>query len=154
MATQFSVSDGKKWKLPFFSIFSGQALSLLGSELVSFALIWYLTVKTGSATVLATISIMYMLPRIILGPFIGPLVDRWNRKKIMLISDSLVALATVVMAILFANGDVTLWQIYTLILIRALGGTFHGPSMSASTSLMVPEEHLPRVQGVNQMQVH
>ena len=53
MATQFTVKDGKRWKAPFFTIWSGQALSLLGSQLVQFALIWYLTIQTGSATVLA-----------------------------------------------------------------------------------------------------
>ena len=58
MATQFSVNDGKPWKARFFTIYSGQALSLLGSQLVQFALIWYLTVETESATVLATASLL------------------------------------------------------------------------------------------------
>jgi MFS transporter, DHA3 family, macrolide efflux protein len=151
MATQFSISDGRKWKVPFFSIFTGQAFSLLGSELVSFSLIWYLTVQTGSATVLATVSIFSMLPRVALGAFIGPLIDRWNRKYIMLASDSLVAISTVVIAVLFTSGNVEIWQIYALILVRSIGGAFHYPSMASSTSLMVPEEHLPRIQGINQM---
>ena len=95
MATQFSVQDGRRWKAPFFTIWGGQAFSLLGSQLVQFALIWYLTIKTGSATVLATASLVGMLPNVILGPFIGTLVDRWNRRKIMLFADSLIALATI-----------------------------------------------------------
>ena len=58
MATQFSIKDNLPWKTRFFTIFSGQAFSLLGSMLVQFALIWYLTVRTGSATVLATASLI------------------------------------------------------------------------------------------------
>ena len=53
MATQFSIKDGRTWKARFFTIWIGQAFSLLGSELVSFALVWYLTIETESATVLA-----------------------------------------------------------------------------------------------------
>jgi MFS family permease len=83
IATQFSVRDGKRWKASFFAVWGGQALSILGSQLVQFALIWYLTVQTDSATVLATASLVGTLPQVILGPFVGTLVDRWNRRWIM-----------------------------------------------------------------------
>jgi DHA3 family macrolide efflux protein-like MFS transporter len=76
MATQFSVQDNKPWKTRFYIIWGGQAISILGSQLVQFALIWYLTIKTGSATVRATASLVGVLPNVILGPFIGKLVDR------------------------------------------------------------------------------
>jgi len=79
MTTQFSVQDNKPWKRNFFTIWSGQALSILGSQLVQISLIWHLTIKTGSATVLAPASLVGMLPNVILGPFIGTLVDHWNR---------------------------------------------------------------------------
>jgi DHA3 family macrolide efflux protein-like MFS transporter len=151
MATQFSVKDSKRWKARFFTIWGGQALSLLGSQLVQFALIWHLTVKTGSATVLATASLAGMLPGVILGPFVGTLVDRWNRRWIMLLADSVISLATIVMAVLFALDAVAIWHIYLVIFIRSLAGSFHGNAMSASTSLMVPVENLTRIQGINQM---
>ncbi len=151
MATQFSVKDGRRWKASFFTIWGGQALSLLGSMLVQFALIWYLTVETGSATVLATASLVGMLPHVVLGPIVGTLVDRWNRRLIMLVSDAIVALATVVLAVLFALGVVEIWHIYLVMFVRSLAGGFHGNSMGASTSLMVPVEHLTRIQGINQM---
>ena len=151
MATQFSSKDGIAWKKRFFTIWSGQAFSLLGSQLVSFALIWYLTVTTGSATVLAIGSLVGILPSVLLGPFVGPLIDRWDRRRTMIVSDLIIALATVGLALLFAFVDVQLWHIYGLLFIRAIAGGFHGPSMTASTSLMVPVEHLARVQGVNQM---
>jgi DHA3 family macrolide efflux protein-like MFS transporter len=151
MATQFSVQDNKPWKTQFFTIWSGQALSILGSQLVQFALIWYLTVQTGSATVLATATLVGMLPNVILGPFIGTLVDRWNRRRIMLTADSIVALATIVLAVLFALDIVEVWHIFAVLFIRSLASTFHGNAISASTSLMVPVEQLTRIQGLNQL---
>lgn len=151
MATQFSEKDGKLWKTRFFTIWGGQALSLLGSQLVQFTLIWHLTIKTGSATVLATASLVGMLPGVILGPFIGTLVDRWNRRIIMLLADSLIALATIALAVLFALDAMQIWHIYAVMFIRSIAGSFHGNAMSASTSLMVPVENLTRIQGINQM---
>ena len=151
MANQFSIQDGKSWKTRFFTIWGGQALSILGSQLVQFALIWHLTVQTGSATVLATASLVGTLPQVILGPFVGTLVDRWNRRWIMLLADGIITLATILLAVLFALDAVAIWHIYVVMLIRSLAGSFHGNAMSASTSLMVPVEHLTRIQGINQM---
>lgn len=151
MATQFSVKDGKPWQAPFFTIWGGQALSILGSQLVQFALIWHLTVTTGSATVLATASLVGMLPGVVLGPLVGTLVDRWHRRWIMLLADSFITMATLVLAVLFALDAVAIWHIYVVMFIRSLASAFHGNAMSASTSLMVPVEHLTRIQGFNQM---
>jgi DHA3 family macrolide efflux protein-like MFS transporter len=150
MATQFSEADNRPWKRPFFTIWFGQAFSLLGSQIVQFALIWYLTQETGSATVLATATLVGMLPQIVLGPFIGSFVDRGNRRRIMILADGGIALVTVFLAVLFALGWVQVWHIYALLLLRSLGQAFHGPAFSASTSLMVPVEFLARLQGVNQ----
>jgi len=151
MATQFSVRDGRRWKPAFFTIWGGQAFSLLGSQLVQFALIWYLTVETGSATVLATASLVGLVPHVILGPIVGTLVDRWDRRRTMVVADGVVALATIVLVLLFAVDRVAIWHIYVVMFIRSLAGGFHGNAMGASTSLMVPVEHLTRIQGVNQM---
>jgi hypothetical protein len=134
---------------PFFIIWTGQAFSLLGSELVQFALVWYLTTSTGSATVLTFASLVAMLPKIFLGPVVGALVDRWNRRVVMIAADSLIALVTAGLAALFALNLVQVWHIYVLLFVRALGGTFHYPAMTASTTLMVPEKHLSRIQGLN-----
>ncbi len=136
---------------PFLTLWLGQVFSLLGSQLVQFALIWWLTQQTGSATVLAMASIVGLVPQVVLGPFVGPLVDRWNRKRTMMLVDASVALATLALAVLFWLGLAEIWHVYAILFIRALGGTFHGPAISASTSLMVPPEHLTRVQGLNQM---
>jgi MFS transporter, DHA3 family, macrolide efflux protein len=140
-----------KWQTPFFTIWTGQAVSLLGSMLVSFSLIWWLTKTTGSATVLATASLVGLLPQIFLGPIVGTLVDRWNRRMVMIIADSVIALATAVLAYLFLTDQVQIGHVYLLMAIRSIAGGFHWPAMTASTSLMVPGEHLSRIQGLNQM---
>ncbi len=140
----------ERWAGRFFLIWIGQALSLLGSSLVQFALVWWLTQKTGSATVLATATIMAVLPQIVAAPFIGPLVDRLNRRMIMIVADTSVAVATGVLMILFMLDAVQIWHVFIILMIRSLGGAFHQPAMIASTSLLVPERHLTRVGGLNQ----
>jgi DHA3 family macrolide efflux protein-like MFS transporter len=139
-----------RWQIPFFTIWTAQAFSLVGSRLVQFALVWWLTKTTGSATVLAMATLVAILPGVILGPFAGALVDRWNRRTVMIVADSFIALVSVWLAYLFWNGSVGVWHVYIAMMARALGEAFHWPSMQASTSLMVPKEHLSRVAGLNQ----
>jgi len=150
MQQQAEIILADNWKVRFFSIWTGQAFSLLGSALVQFALIWWLTKTTGSATVLATASLVGFVPQIILGPFAGALVDRWNRRWTMIVADGLIALATLALVGLFWTGAVEVWHIYILLFFRSAAGGFHWPAMQASTSLMVPKEQLSRVQGINQ----
>lgn len=139
-----------RWAPRFFTIWTGQAFSLVGSALVQFALIWWLTQKTGSATVLATASLVGLLPQILLGPFVGTLVDRWNRRLIMIVADTGIALATGVLIFLFLSGLVQVWHVYVIMMLRSFGGAFHYPAMTSSTSLMVPNKHLARIAGMNQ----
>jgi DHA3 family macrolide efflux protein-like MFS transporter len=138
------------WAARFFSIWTGQAFSLFGSALVQFALVWWLTQKTGSATVLATATLTGMLPQIVFGPFAGALVDRWNRRMIMIMADASIALFTLLLAYLFAIGKVEIWHVFAIMAVRSLGTAFHFPAMSASTPLMVPDKHLTRISGLNQ----
>ncbi|MBN1120789.1 MAG: MFS transporter [Anaerolineae bacterium] len=145
-----TISNDSRPMAPFFIVWSGQAISLLGSNLVQFALIWYLTATTGSATVLAIASLVGLAPQIVLGPFAGALVDRWNRKRVMIFADAGIAFATIILAVLFAFDVVAFWHVYILLFIRSLGGTLHYTAMSASTALMVPEKHLTRISGLNQ----
>ena len=135
---------------PYLVIFSGQAFSLFGSRLVQFALVWYLTSQTGSAQVLATASIAAIIPQVVLAPFAGAFVDRWNRKRVMMVSDSLIAATVLVLAGLFVIDRVEVWYIYAVMLIRSTGAAFQWPAMQASTSMMVPREQLPRIAGLNQ----
>ena len=146
-----NADSGRKWALPFFTLWTGQTFSLLGSQLVQFALIWWLTKTTGSATVLATASLIGLLPQVLIMPLAGALVDRWSRRVTMIPADSVIALATVGLAFVFWSGAVQIWQVYLLMFIRSAAGGFHWSAMQASTSLMVPQQHLSRIQGMNQM---
>lgn len=138
------------WKRRFFTIWTGQQISLFGSAVAQFALVWWLTKTTGSATVLATASLAAMLPQVVLGPFAGALIDRWNRRWVMAAADGAIALVSAGLALLFWTGQIQVWHIYLVKVIRGLGGAFHWPAMAASTSLMVPDKHLSRVAGLNQ----
>lgn len=142
--------EPRDWKARFFTIWVGQQISLFGSAIAQFGLIWWLTQKTGSATVLATASLVAILPEVFLGPFAGALIDRWNRRRVMLVADSFIALVSLGLAFLFWAGKAEVWHIFLVKILRALGGAFHWPAMTASISLMVPKEHLTRISGLNQ----
>jgi len=138
-----------RWFGRFAAVWSGQTLSLIGSKLGGFALVWWLTVETGSATALAAASTALFLPRILLRPIAGVCVDRWSRRWVILISDAFVALFSLWLAVLFWRGAMELWHVYLIVAARAIGGAFHEPAMSASTIHLVPEKHLSRLSGVN-----
>jgi DHA3 family macrolide efflux protein-like MFS transporter len=150
MATTSQKHLISRWQRPFFIIWVGQAFSLLGSSLAGFALVWWLTDTSGLATVLAFGTLMQILPQIILGPILGALVDRWNRRLVMLASDSTIAIFSLGLASLLFLERGQVWHIYAILFVRALCGVFHLLAMQASTPLMVPEEQLGRVAGVNQ----
>jgi DHA3 family macrolide efflux protein-like MFS transporter len=128
-----------------------QAFSLIGTVVVEFALAWYLTRETGSATILATAMLVALIPQIVLGPFIGPLVDRWNRKKIMIFADLSIAVVTLGLVLLFLTDTIQIWHIYVAMVLRSIGQTFHFPAVLASVATIVPEKHLTRAAGLNQM---
>ncbi|MCC6188599.1 MAG: MFS transporter [Anaerolineales bacterium] len=138
------------WKLHFGALWGGQAVSLFGSALVQFALVWWLTVTTRSATVLTTATLAAVLPGVLLAPLAGVLVDRLSRRRVMLAADAAVAAATLLLAYLFASEAVQVWHVYAILMARAAAGAFQEPAMTASTSLMVPGEHLARVAGFNE----
>jgi DHA3 family macrolide efflux protein-like MFS transporter len=136
---------------PFFVIWTGQAVSIFGSELVQFALVWYLTVQSHSPIVLTLATLIQVLPRTVLGPFVGVWIDRWNRRRVMQAADALTASVTIVLAVLFHLGIIQIWHIYVLLFAAALGETMHASAFTASTTLMVPSKQLTRIGGLNQV---
>ncbi len=138
------------WKRKFLPMWGAQLFSLLGSGLVQFALVWYITQKTGSAAVLATATLVALLPDVLLAPFAGAYVDRLNRRLVMILADSFIALTTLALVLLFAFDLIQIWHIFVVMFLRSIGGIFHWPAMQASTSLMVPDKHLSRFAGLNQ----
>lgn len=141
---------GSNWKRKFLPIWGAQLFSLLGSGLVQFALVWYITQETGSAAVLATATLVALLPDVLLAPFAGAYVDRLNRRLVMIVADSFIALTTLSLVLLFAFDLIQIWHIFVVMFLRSIGGIFHWPAMQASTSLMVPDKHLSRFAGLNQ----
>ncbi len=138
------------WQRNFFAFWFAQAVSLFGSNLAQFAITWWMTKATGSATVLATASLFAILPGVILGPLAGVLVDRWNRRWIIILADGVGALGAALLLLLFWADAIQLWHVYLITFVRSLAGTFHFAAVQSSTSLMVPEAQLARVAGMNQ----
>ena len=139
------------WKRTFVIIWSGQLFSTLSSAVVGYAVVFWLSIETGSAEVLAFSFIATFLPHLLLGPFTGVFIDRWDRKRIMITADIFIAACTAVMAALFAFGEVRIPYIYVLLALRSVGSAFHVPAMQASVPLLAPESQLMRVAGVNQV---
>ena len=104
----------ENWKKTFAVIWSGQLASILSSSVVAFAIIFWVSLETGSAQVLALAAIAGMLPQSLLGPLVGVYVDRWDRKWTMILADSFIALCTLLLAVLFWLGVARMWHIYVL----------------------------------------
>jgi DHA3 family macrolide efflux protein-like MFS transporter len=149
MSSTESIAKPSQSMVTFFIIWTGQAFSLMGSSLVQFALIWWLTKTAGSAVVLALAAIITIVPNVFLSPLTGTLVDRWSRRLVILVADSVIALATIVLAVLFARDIKEIGAVFLIMFIRALGTAFHRPAMVASTTLMVPKQHYSRIAGLN-----
>ncbi len=143
-------NEERAWMRPFFTMWSGQAVSMFGSSLVQFALIWYLADRTNSAITLSFASIVSALPYIIIAPWAGALVDRLNRKKVMIIADGSIALVSVITVFLFYFNAIQPWHVFVVMFLRSVGGVFQWPAMAASVPLMIPQNQLSRVGGMNQ----
>lgn len=148
MAQAYDLQD---WKRKFTFIWIGQTFSILTSSIAQFAFVLWIGLETGSAKVLAYATIAGLLPQILLGPFAGVLVDRWNKKYTMIISDSFVALCSAVIALLFYWELLELWSIYVLLALRSIGGAFHSPAMKSAVPSLAPKEQLVRIAGVNEV---
>lgn len=139
------------WKKTFLIIWSGQLLSILSSAIVGFSIVLWLSFETRSAEVLAFGTIASLLPQSLLGPVAGVYVDRWKRKRVMILADSFIAFCTLLLAVLFFLGIAEIWHVYILLAFRSVGSAFHSPAMQASIPLIAPKEELVRISGINQM---
>ncbi|SHI51879.1 MFS transporter, DHA3 family, macrolide efflux protein [Clostridium amylolyticum] len=138
------------WKLKFFTIWAGQAVSLITSAILQMAIIFYLIEKTGSAMVLSMASLVGFLPYAVFGPAIGVLVDRYDRKKIMIGADLIIAEAGAVLAIIALYMELPVWMVMVVLFIRSIGTAFHSPALNAVTPLLVPEDQLTKCAGYSQ----
>lgn len=141
---------GSRWQVRFWCVFSGQALSLIGSALTQFVLLWWITDTTGSVSALTTAGLVALFPQALLGPIGGAMADRYSRRLIMIASDTVSALCMSVLIVLFVSGSVELWQVYTMMFVRSAMQAFQAPAAAASTAMLVPLAFVPRAAGLNQ----
>lgn len=138
------------WQRTFYTIWSGQAVSLITSAVLQMAIILHLTETTGSAMVLSVASLVAFLPYAVFGPFIGVFVDRHDRKLIMIGADLGIALAGAVLAVVALVIELPIWLVMFVLFVRSVGTAFHTPALNAVTPLLVPEDQLTRCAGLSQ----
>jgi len=128
---------------------SGQLFSLLGSSVVSFAITWYITIVYLSATLLSVATFLSVLVMTLCMPIAGVIADKFNRKVLILVVDSLQAFSTFLLIILFQFGVVNIWIILVFLSIRSGFQAFHIPTVNAIIPTMVPKDKLTRINGIN-----
>lgn len=134
--------------LGFSLVWAGQIVSVLGSNMTHFALTIWAYEETGSATALGAVASSFLLPFLLLSPVAGAMVDRYNRKLMMMVSDLGAVTATVGILILHLTGYLQVWHLYVAAAINGLGSTFQWPAYSAAISTMVPKEQYGRANGM------
>jgi len=137
------------WRRNIILFLSSQTISLFGSMLVQYAITWYITLNTQSGVMMTISIICGFLPTFFLSPFAGVWADRYNRKLLIILSDSMIAAATLIIAILFIMGHDAMWLLFVASAIRALGGGIQTPAVNAFIPQLVPEEKLTKVNAVN-----
>lgn len=132
----------------YTAVWFGQMVSMVGTTLTEFGVSVWVYQETGSATMFALILLFTAVPGILISPLAGPLVDRWDRRKTMVLADTGAALGTLAMVLLLISDRLEIWHILVAVSFSAACRAFQGPAWMASTSLLVPEEHLGRASGM------
>lgn len=148
--TLAGISPTTPWRLRFWVIFCGQALSLIGSAMTQFVLLWWITDTTGSVAALGMAGMAALLPQALLGPLGGTLADRYSRRRLMIAADLVSASCMAVLIALFLTDAVALWHLYAMMAVRSAMQAFQQPAASASTAMLVPSHFLARAVGLNQ----
>ncbi len=141
--------DMSHWKKNIILFLSSQTISLFGSALVQYAIMWYVTLTTESGVMMTLFIICGFIPTFILSPFAGVWADRYNRKKLIMLSDALIATATLILAIVFLSGYKATWLLFVMAAVRAVGTGIQTPAVGSILPQFVPSEKLTRVNGVN-----
>lgn len=141
--------DSQAWKKRTGIFIASQMFSIFGSSIVSYAIIWHITLETSSAKVMALSIITSFLPQIVISLFAGVWADRYNRKVIIMLSDLMSALASLFLVIFLAGGNFSLGMIFLVNAIRSIGTGIQLPAVSAILPQLVPKDKLTRVNGIN-----
>ncbi len=134
--------------LIFLVVWFGQLISLIGTRLTAFALGIWVYQQTGSVTRFALITVFTALPGILMLPITGVLVDRWDRRKVMMLSDAGAGLCTTTVMVLLWSGQLQIWHVYVTMALSSAFDSFQWPSYAAATTLLVPKEHYGRAAGM------
>jgi DHA3 family macrolide efflux protein-like MFS transporter len=132
----------------FTIVWVGQIISLLGTSMTGFAMTIWAYEKTNAATALAMVGFFFVAPMLIASPFAGALVDRSNRKMMMMVSDIASGIASLVILILFVTGHLQIWHLYITSAFQGVFQSFQWPAYSAAISTMIPKQHYGRANGM------
>nr|QKW94301.1 transporter major facilitator family protein [Myxococcus xanthus] len=136
------------WKRNTALFLGSQALSLLGSSLVQYALLWQVTLQTRSSVMMTLYIVAGFLPTFLLSPFAGVWADRYDRRKLIVLADAMIALVTLALAVMFTLRGTELWLFFLAAAIRSVGTAVQQPAVSALLPQLVPEDQLMRVNGI------
>jgi len=139
----------EKWQRQTALFLGSQTISLFGSSLVQYAIFWYLTLETQSGVIMTLSTIFGFLPTFFISPFAGVWADRYNRKRLIVLSDGITALSTLVLVLLFLAGQRSIWILLATSAIRAVGAGIQMPAVGAILPQIVPEKELTRINGLN-----
>ncbi|MFQ5907642.1 MAG: MFS transporter [Thermoplasmata archaeon] len=135
----------------FLIVWLGQSVSLIGSGISTIAVIWWVFLVTGSTILLAAVALASTIPRVVVGPFAGAYVDRWDRRKTMAVIDAVAGGATVVVALTLAANALEIWHLYAFGVIVGFGTIFHSTALLASVPNIVHPEQLSRGNSLMQL---
>lgn len=137
----------KDWKKNIILLLASQTVSLFGSALVQYAITWHITLTTQSGIMMTIATICGFLPTFLVSPFAGVWADRYDRKRLIMLSDSMIAISTLVLAILFYMGYGSVWLLFLISIVRAFGSGIQMPAVGAIFPQIVPEDKLTKVNG-------
>ncbi|WYU92226.1 MFS transporter [Paenibacillus sp. FSL H8-0261] len=137
------------WKRKITLFLTAQTISLFGSSLVQYAIIWYITLTTTSGVMMTISTVCGFLPQMAISLFAGVWIDRYSRKKMIMLADGMIAIATLLLAVMFLMGYNNIWLLYLILLIRAAGTGIQVPAVNALIPQIVPKDQLMKVNGVN-----
>ncbi len=141
----------KKWRSQFIIVALGQAVSMLGSHGVQFALIWWLAEKTSSPLMLGISGIVAYLPMSLFSPIAGIAADRYNRKFISIFSDMTMGMIALIYAVLLFFLDLPVWTVFVMLCVRGIGSTFQQPAIQSIIPQLVPKDQLVKTNGWMQL---
>lgn len=142
-------NEQRFWKRNIILFLSSQTLSLFGSALVQYAIMWHITLTTQSGIMMTLYIICGFIPTFLLSPFAGVWADRFNRKTLIMLSDAMIAIVTLILAITFMMGYEAMWLLFVIAAVRALGAGIQTPAVGAILPQIVPQEQLTKVNGIN-----